>query len=116
MRIIGPTFADELKAAGIALDGIAWTDDGDITYRADVPVETKIAVTNVFKVHDATKTSPAQQRAKQLAEYPALWDLLDALLASQPTVAKITPELQADLTKIQTAKAKYPLTTITVSQ
>lgn len=52
MKNIGPTFAGELKAAGILPDGIAWGTDGKIEFHVDVQQVTRDAVLKVYAAHD----------------------------------------------------------------
>ena len=57
---IGPTFVDECKAAGISMDGWAWSIlDGTFIFNEDVPQATRDAVAAVYAAHDpAAQTEP----------------------------------------------------------
>lgn len=57
MKGIGSTFGNELRAAGISLDGLAWSSDGTIEFDADVPLETRKAVSVVYDNHDPVKAA-----------------------------------------------------------
>lgn len=50
--MIGPTFIDELKAAGAQIDGLAWGDDGALSFRADYPDDQRTIVENVLAAHE----------------------------------------------------------------
>ena len=53
---IGPTFADEIRAAGVSFEGWSWgIFDGVVWFREDVPQETRDAVLAVLAVHDPAK-------------------------------------------------------------
>jgi hypothetical protein len=53
---IGPNFADEVRAAGIDMDGWAWNIvTGEVTFNDDVPQETRDGVAAVYAKHDPTK-------------------------------------------------------------
>jgi hypothetical protein len=63
---IGPTFASELAAAGVSLDGYSWNIfDGTFTYNHDVPVATRDAVAAVYAAHD-----PEAQTDPPTVPYP----------------------------------------------
>ena len=57
---IGPTFVDELRAAGVTLDGYSWDwMAGEFLFREDVPQATRDAVAAVYAAHDpAAQTDP----------------------------------------------------------
>lgn len=53
---IGPTFPDEIAAAGISFEGWSWNIiDGTFSFNDDVPQATRDAVLAVYAVHDPTK-------------------------------------------------------------
>jgi hypothetical protein len=53
---IGPTFADELVAAGLTLEGYSWDImTGEINYAADMPQEIIDLIEAVYAVHDPAK-------------------------------------------------------------
>jgi hypothetical protein len=53
---IGPTFPDEIRAAGVTLEGWSWgIIDGEVNFRDDVPQETRDGVMAVLAVHDPAK-------------------------------------------------------------
>lgn len=56
---IGPTFAAELTAAGIPLDGIVWDPAPGVILAC--PDAEKAQVAAVLAAHDPTKTMPANQ-------------------------------------------------------
>jgi len=50
---IGPTFVDECRAAGIEMNGWAWSiTDGTLMFNEDVPQETRDAIAAVLEAHD----------------------------------------------------------------
>jgi hypothetical protein len=59
MKAIGPSFATELRAAGVSPDGIAWGSDGQITYRDDVSQAVRDQVAAVYAAHDPTAPGPS---------------------------------------------------------
>lgn len=63
MKLIGKSFTDELHAAGIAGDGIAWGSDGVIQYREDVTQAARDAVAIVLAAHDPMASAVAGLRA-----------------------------------------------------
>ena len=69
-KAIGPTFPDELRAAKVPLDGIAWGADGAISYREDVPQAVKDQVAAIYAAHNPASPSTAQidaERDRRLA-------------------------------------------------
>jgi hypothetical protein len=63
---IGPTFVDELRAAGVTLDGYSWDwMAGEFLFREDVPQATRDAVAAVYAAHD-----PAAQTDPPTVSYP----------------------------------------------
>ena len=52
---IGPTFADELKVAGLSGLPFAWGDDGTFCYDPQMTPEQIAAVAVVYAAHDSTK-------------------------------------------------------------
>jgi hypothetical protein len=52
MKPIGATFGDELKAAGVDLNGVAWADTGEITFAESVSNDTRAAVALIYASHD----------------------------------------------------------------
>ncbi len=48
---IGPTFAAELRAAGATLEGLSWSENGEINYADDYPGADKATVQQVFEAH-----------------------------------------------------------------
>lgn len=79
MPNIGPTFADELAAAGLGGLSMSWNSDGTISYEATVTQQQRDAVATVLAAHN-----PAAQRKNIIAfgtfigrftnaEYADLW-------------------------------------------
>lgn len=59
---IGPSFPDELIAAGISLDGLSWnTEAGTLIFADSVPDATRQAVLDVLAVHDPLKRAQDAQ-------------------------------------------------------
>jgi hypothetical protein len=54
-RIIGPSFSEELLAAGVSLEGIAWGEDGQLCFVDDVPQAVRDTVAIVLAAHDPTR-------------------------------------------------------------
>jgi len=50
--LIGPTFVDELKAAGAPLDGLSWGADGAIVYSPSYQAADKLIVQAVLAAHN----------------------------------------------------------------
>lgn len=60
---IGLTFVEECRAAGISMDGWAWSMmDGQLFFNEDVPQETRDKIAAVLAAHDPTK-KPEQPKA-----------------------------------------------------
>jgi hypothetical protein len=55
---IGPTFASELAAAGLAGLPICWSDDGTVEYGAAMTADQIAAAEAVLAAHDPTKPLP----------------------------------------------------------
>jgi hypothetical protein len=63
---IGPTFADELRAAGVPSDGYSWDYmAGEFLYRDDCPQAVRDQVAAVYAAHD-----PAAQTDPPTVPYP----------------------------------------------
>jgi hypothetical protein len=72
MAAIGPTFGQELAAAGVSGEGICWnTVSGEIYFREDVPSSRRAAAIAVRAAHDATKSISNAAVLEQLAEIDA---------------------------------------------
>ncbi|CAL8476392.1 tail fiber assembly protein [Caballeronia sp. S22] len=54
---IGPSFADELAAAGLSGLPFSWTSDGDFTYSESMTADQIAQVQAVYDAHDPTKGS-----------------------------------------------------------
>jgi hypothetical protein len=59
-RSIGPSFPDELKAAGCTTDGYAWSSDGNITF-TDVSEEEREKILAVLAAHDGPLSEARHQ-------------------------------------------------------
>lgn len=82
--MIGPTFADELHAAGIPLDGIAWGADGAFCFADTVPQGVRDQVAAVYAAHDPD-ARPAPSAEPMLARQRAdLEEQLDAAIVAAP--------------------------------
>lgn len=57
---IGPTFVDEVRAAGVTFEGYSWNVmSGEFLFQEDVPQATRDAVAAVYGAHDpAAQTDP----------------------------------------------------------
>jgi hypothetical protein len=65
---IGPTFADELRAASVSTDGYSWDYmTGEFLYRPDVTEALVEQVMTVYAAHD-----PAAQTDPPTVPYPPL--------------------------------------------
>jgi hypothetical protein len=96
MAKIGPSFADELKAAGCTTDGYAWASDGNITF-TDVSDEERAKILAVLEAHDpalsearyqalaATNAEIARRMAESFLRPP---DSLQAAFAEINTLAR----------------------------
>jgi len=60
--LIGLSFYDELKAAGLDSVAMVWSSNGTITYRKGVTSAKKLAVEGVLAAHDP-RTARADPRA-----------------------------------------------------
>lgn len=56
MKSIGPTFADELKAAGLEGLPFSWDKDGNFTFNEFMTETQKQAVLAIYEAHDPAKT------------------------------------------------------------
>jgi hypothetical protein len=54
-KSIGPTFAQEIKAAGLIGLPFAWGQDGNITYGTALTADQTAAIEAVYAAHDPTK-------------------------------------------------------------
>lgn len=70
--MIGPRFAQDLRAAGLAGVAISWSTDGTVTGVEDLPAGQRAAVEAVLAAHDprtAADPTPAEQaRAQRRAD------------------------------------------------
>lgn len=91
-KIIGPTFGDEIAAAGLAGLPFTWGSDGDIQYDASMTTEQVASVWAVFAVHDPTK--------------PAV--IVQSVTADELTTALLTKGVlsKADLDSVSAASVK----------
>lgn len=55
-KAIGPTFPDELKAAGLLGAPFAWGADGTFSYDPSMKQTDIDAIQKVYAAHDPTKT------------------------------------------------------------
>lgn len=55
---IGPTFADELRAAGCAELPFSWSGDGTISFDPAITTQQHDAVIGVYAVHDPASRPP----------------------------------------------------------
>jgi hypothetical protein len=69
---LGPTFGDELLAAGADLR-VTWTADGELTFDAALSPAQIAAIQAVYDAHNATDPAKllAQHEAQRVAEYDA---------------------------------------------
>lgn len=81
---IGPTFPDELRAAGVSLEGFSWGEDGVIEYRADVPQAVRDQVAAVLSAHDPTAPTPDTTLVDGLAR-PEIEAILGLIADQQGT-------------------------------
>lgn len=49
---IGPTFVDELRAAGARFDGLGWGEDGTLLFSQEYPEDQRALVRRVFSGHN----------------------------------------------------------------
>lgn len=87
MKAIGPTFADELKAAGLLGLPFSWGADGTIEFRADMPQVQRDAVLAVYAAHNpAALPSTALDNAGAFVsrQRDAALENLDAAIAALP--------------------------------
>lgn len=87
MTTIGPTFAAELRAAGVADFRFSWGSDGKIEYHPDVPDAERTKVEAVLAAHDgplsearhqaleATDAEAGRRIAELFAQPPETLDL-----------------------------------------
>lgn len=95
--MIGTTFKEELVAAGVPLDGIAWGADGKFNFADEVPPEVRAQVAAVFAAHDAdAQPAPSAEPmlARQRDEKQAQ---LDAAIAAAPAGTQDALRIIADL-------------------
>lgn len=104
MKAIGPTFVDELRAAGVALDGLSWSGDGTLNFNDDVSGATKQMVQAVLAAHDPqtpgrrlVRKSLIVQRLNDAGKLAAARAALDAdLYARERWYAPDQPGVYAD--------------------
>lgn len=78
---IGPSFAEELRDAGLLSVPMVWSDAGEIRFDDDVPQSRRDSVLAVLATHDPERVHPKQELKKTDAQMPrALEDLLTLLL------------------------------------
>lgn len=65
---IGPTFADEIVAAGYAGLPFTWGADGGIQYGAAITPEQRAGIEAVLAAHDPTRQLPKSFLARDLLE------------------------------------------------
>lgn len=66
MPNIGPTFGDELNAAGLVGLPLSWSSDGEIYFSEAVTRAQRRAVLDVLAVHNPLVLSPRQVLLAQL--------------------------------------------------
>lgn len=98
---IGPSFYDELKAAGLLGLPFSWSDDGDILFGDAMTQQQRDAVMAVYQAHDpsapAKPTVPAVVTMRQ-----ARLALLGAgLLAQVNTAVANMPGAEGDAARIE---------------
>lgn len=96
---IGPSFPDELKAAGLTGEPFSWSPDGDVFWGDDATQALKDAVLAVIAQHDpeAPARSPVPQAVSRFQGREAMWqtphgdaslfEAAEAVLASSDTPA-----------------------------
>lgn len=84
---------------------IPWKDGDD--YLAALPA---LLVNQAARIQAAKDAAAAARTTteKRRAEYPAIWELLDAMVSAGLVTASSTPELTAVLDKIRAVRQKYP--------
>lgn len=92
MPTIGPSFADEISAAGILDRRFSWGTDGRIEFHPDVPNEERQKIKAILAAHDgplsearhqalqATRAEAARRIAELFAQPPGTLDLVFAEL------------------------------------
>jgi hypothetical protein len=85
-RSIGPSFPDELKAAGCTTDGYAWSSDGNITF-TDVSEEEREKILAVLAAHDGP-LSEARHQALEATDAEASRRIAD-LFGKPPETLKL---------------------------
>lgn len=55
VKLIGPSFDEELRTAGLSGLPFSWGDDGVIQFRDDVSQEIRNSVLKIYAVHDPSK-------------------------------------------------------------
>jgi hypothetical protein len=63
--VFGPTFGDEVIAAGLGGLPFAWGTDGDITGRENLSAEQNATLDDVVAAHDPSKTAVPPQVSKR---------------------------------------------------
>lgn len=61
MNRIGPSFDDEIRAAGLAALPFSWGNDGDIQFGASMTQEQRAAVQAVYAAHDPNRESSRER-------------------------------------------------------
>lgn len=93
MPIIGPSFAEELKAAGVTTDGYSWNSDGKITF-TDVPDEEQKKILAVLAAHDGP-LSEARHQALEAADAEAARRIAGMFRKEPDTWALVWKEMNA---------------------
>lgn len=77
MKAIGPSFAEELRAAGLLGLPFTWGEDGDITFHADMTPQQIADVESVYAAHTPATPLAIEKDAAQAridAHYQALYN------------------------------------------
>ena len=85
---LGPTFAAELKAAGVSGDGISWGSDGRVQFRSDIAPSVRAAFAAVVAAHNPNAPPPQSAHDKLIAA-------CDSVLAAPASSAGLKTLAQA---------------------
>ena len=89
--LIGPSFARELAAAGVSMEGFSWGPDGVIEFREDVPQAVRDQVADVLAAHDPTAPAPDTTLSDGLAR-PEIQAILGLIAEQQGTTVEALQE------------------------
>lgn len=71
-KSIGPTFSQELAAAGLSGLPFAWGEDGEITFADEMTDDQKTAVMAVYERHDPNLSAAEKTPLDKLKEFLAV--------------------------------------------